>query len=179
MERHWSTDERARKIFKPNFLTKCEICNMVMQTEEPDPKIKSNQILFKIINSVYTKYDLKQFAENFTQLHPEERKIPLGLLNKFENLFDEIIGKWYTDTIYLDLNPYLKPFNSRYYPVTRINKYTLHKDIQRLVEIRLLTPVQQSQYMTLMFIISKKEGTVILITDHLKLNYKLVINPYC
>ena len=52
------------------------------------------------------------------------------------------------------------------------------KESKRLVEIGVLTPVQQSQYGTPVFIISKKEGTVMFITDYHRLNQKLVKKPY-
>ena len=41
-----------------------------------------------------------------------------------------------------------------------------------------LTPVQQSQYYTPVFIISKKEGTVRFITDYRRINQQLVRNTY-
>ena len=42
----------------------------------------------------------------------------------------------------------------------------------------MLTPVQQNQYGTPIFIITKKEGTVRFIKDYHKLNRKLVRKPY-
>ena len=42
----------------------------------------------------------------------------------------------------------------------------------------MLTPVQQSQYGTPLFIIPKKEGTVRFIMDYHRLNQKLVRKPY-
>ena len=41
-----------------------------------------------------------------------------------------------------------------------------------------LTTVQYSKYGTPIFILTKKEGTVKFITDYLRLNQKLVRNPY-
>ena len=42
----------------------------------------------------------------------------------------------------------------------------------------MLTPVQQSQYGTPVFIIPKQEGTVRFITDYRSLNQQLVRKPY-
>ena len=78
----------------------------------------------------------------------------------------------------MELKPYSKPFNSRYYLVPRINKETFRKELKRLVEVVLLTPVQQIQYGTPVFIVPKKEGTAGFITDYHRLNQKLVRNPY-
>ena len=71
-----------------------------------------------------------------------------------------------------------KPFNFRHYPVTRIKKETFRKGIQKLVEIGVLTLIQQSQYGTPKFMIPKKEGTVRFITDYQRLNQQLVRNSY-
>ena len=78
----------------------------------------------------------------------------------------------------LELNPDPKPFNSRYYPVPRINKEKFRKKIKCLVVIGLLIPVHQSQYIPTILIIHKKEGTVSFIKDYRRLNQKLVGKPY-
>ena len=64
------------------------------------------------------------------------------------------------------MKPGSKPFNNRYYLVPNTNKETLGKDLQHLVEIGALTPFQQSQYGTTVFIIPKKEGNVRFIMDY-------------
>ena len=59
-----------------------------------------------------------------------------------------------------------------------MKKETSHKDIERLVEIGVLAPLQHSQYGIPIFIIPKKEGTERFIMDYLRLNQKLVRKPY-
>ena len=93
-------------------------------------------------------------------------------------MFDGTLCDWTTDPIDLELNPDSKPFNSIYYLVPIINKETFLNELKRLVEIGVLTPLQQSQYGTPVFIIPNKEGTMRLITDYCMLNQKLVRNPY-
>ena len=78
----------------------------------------------KILNSTYDKADLKQVADNVTQLNAEERTLLLCLFGDFWDLFDGTLGDWDTETVILELNPDSKPFNSKYYPVPRINKKT-------------------------------------------------------
>ena len=80
----------------------------------------------------------------------------LRLLEYFEDLFDGTLGDRDTVSVDLELKPGSKPFNIKYYPVPIINKETFCKDIKRLVEMGLLTPVQQSQYGTPVFIIPRK-----------------------
>ena len=72
------------------------------------------------------------------------------------DLFDGTLGDWATEPVDLELNPDPKPFNSRYYTVPRINKNFFEKELKRLVEIGVPTPVQQRKYGTPVFIIPKK-----------------------
>ena len=71
-------------------------------------------------------------------------------------MFDGTLGNWYTEPVDLEIKPYSKPFNIRYYPVPIINKITFIKELKCLVEIGVLTSIQQSQYGTPVFIISNK-----------------------
>ena len=93
-------------------------------------------------------------------------------------MFGGALGDLATEPVDLDLNPGYKQFNSRYYPVPIINKETFLKDLKFLVEIVVITPVQQSQYGTPVFVIPNKEGTVGFITNYHRLNHKLVRKPY-
>ena len=63
---------------------------------------------------------------------------------------------WDTEPVDLKLHPDSKYFICEYYPVPRSNKENFHKEIQRLVKIWVSTTVQQYQYGTPVFIISKK-----------------------
>jgi hypothetical protein len=94
----------------------------------------------------------------------------LKLLRKYEDIFDGTLGKWNTDPVDIELREDSKPVSSRYYPVPRINKETFRKELMRLVDIGVLTPVQQSEWGTPVFIIPKKDGTVRFITDYGKVN---------
>ena len=78
----------------------------------------------------------------------------------------------------MELNEGSKPFNSNYYPVPRIDKEKFCKELKILVEIGVLTPVQQSQYGTPVFIIPKKEGTARFIKEYLRLKQELVRKPH-
>ena len=93
-------------------------------------------------------------------------------------MFDGTSGDWATEPVDLELNPDSRPFNSRYYPVPRINKEIFRNNLKCLVEIGVLTPVQQSHYGTPIFMIPKKEETVRFITDYHRINQELVRNTY-
>ena len=73
-------------------------------------------------------------AEEITQL--------LRLLDYFEGLFDVTLGDWDTEPVDLGKKKTgSKPFNSKYYPVPRINKKTFRIKLKRLLKIGVLTPV--------------------------------------
>ena len=110
----------------------------------------------KIIDSNYAKEDLKHVADNSNHLNTEERTLLPSFLQDFEEFFDGTLGDWATEPVDLELKPDSKPFNGKYYLVPRINKETFRKERKRLVEIIVLTPVQQSQYGATVFIIHKK-----------------------
>jgi hypothetical protein len=111
-------------------------------------------------------------------LDEHQQKKLLSLLKDFEDLFDGTLGKWNTDPIDIETKPNHKPSSARYYPVPKINKATFKKELLRLVEIGVLTPVQQSEYGTPVFIIPKKEGTVRFLTDYRRINQGIVSKPY-
>ena len=111
-------------------------------------------------------------------MNSKERTILLRLLKDFEDSFGVTLGDWDTETFDLELNPGSRPFNSKYYPVSIINKENFRKYLKRLVEIGVLTPVQHSQYGTPVFIIPKKEGNVRFITDYCRLYHQLVRKTY-
>ena len=113
-------------------------------------------MMVEILDSTYLRSDLRQVADNANQPNPEERNLLINFLEDFEDLFDGTLGHWATEPVDLNLSLDFKPFNSRYYPVPRINKETFLKELKRLVEIIVLTPVQQNQYGAIVFIIPKK-----------------------
>ena len=96
----------------------------------------------------------------------------LRLLEYFEDLFDGTLGDRDTVSVDLELKPGSKPFNSKYYMVPRINKENFCKELKCLVELGMLTSVQQSQCGTPVFIIPKKEVTLSFITYSRRLDQK-------
>ena len=169
--------KESRNLLGQSDLTKRKMREVVMQTSEPDSNREATEIMVKILDSTYAKADLEQLVKA-SQMNAEERTFLLSPIEDFEECFDGTLGALATEPVDLELKPDSKPFNSRYYPVPRINKETFRKELNILVEIGVLTPVEQSQYSTPVFITPKKEGTVRFITDYLRLNPKLVRKPY-
>ena len=103
---------------------------VVMQNSEPGSTREATDRLIKILNSNYAKADLKQIADNATQLNTEERNQLLRILKYFEDLFADNLGEWETYPVYLELKPGSKPVNSKYHSVSRINNETFYKDLK-------------------------------------------------
>ena len=115
---------------------------VVIHTAEPASTREATDQMVKIIDNVYAKADLEQVV-NANHLNAEEITLLLSFLGYFEDLFDGTLGEWATDPFELKRNPYAKPFNSRYYLVPRINNERFQNELKGLVEIGVLTPVQQ------------------------------------
>ena len=111
-------------------LTKREMRKVVMQTAEIASTREATERMVKIIDITYANADLKQVDYNKNQMNAEERTILLSFIEDFEDfedLFDGTLGDWATEPTDLDLKPYSKQFNGRYYPVPRINKIFFRK----------------------------------------------------
>ena len=136
--------KEPRGLLGKSYLNSHEMRKVVMQTVKPDSTRKATDIFVKIIDSTYAKADLKQVANNATHLNAEEITQLIRLLKKVEDLSDDTLGDCSTDLANLYLNPGSRPFNSKYYTVSIINKNTILKYLKRLVKIVVLTPVQHS-----------------------------------
>ena len=126
-------------------LTKRKMHEVVMQTAEPASTREATELMVKIIYITYVKADLNQVAVNATHLNAEERTLLLSLIKDSEDLFGGTLGDWSTEPVDLELNPDSKQFNSRYYLVPIINKVTFRKDLEHILEVVLITPVQKIQ----------------------------------
>ena len=124
--------EQSGLLGKP-YLSQNKMLQVVMQTAEPASVKEVTDRLVKILDSTYVNSDLKQVVDNTTHLNAAERTQLIRILKYFEDLFDGTLGDWYTDPVDLELNPGSKPFNSKYYPVPRINKEAFCKELKLLV----------------------------------------------
>ena len=78
----------------------------------------------------------------------------------------------------LELRPGADPVASRLLPIPRVYRNLVKEDLNRLLEIELLTPVSESKWSSLSFVILKKDKTVRFLTDFRLLNEKLVKKSY-
>ena len=125
--------KESSSLLVQSDLTKRKMRKVVIQTGEPSSTQEATELMVKILDSTYVKADLKQVANNATHLNAEEITLLLRLLEDFEEFFNGNLCDWVTEPINLELNSDSNIFNSRYYPVPRINKKTFLKELKRLL----------------------------------------------
>ena len=83
-----------------------------------------------------------------------------------------------------ELKPEAKPFHGQPLPVPHFHKDTIKKEVKRLVEIGVLKPIQESEWVFSSFRIPKKSkepgkpGTVRFLSDLRELNKRIIRKPY-
>ena len=102
----------------------------------------------------------------------------LEVLEEFEDLFDGTLGDWKTEPVSFELKRDAKPYHSRAFPIPRVHKETILKEIKRLVELGVIEWQPTSEWAAPSFIQPKKNGTVRFLTDFRRLNERLVRKPF-
>ncbi len=102
----------------------------------------------------------------------------LALLLKYEELFDGMLGDWKLPPVSFELKEGAKPYHGRPYPIQKIHKATLMKEIDCLILIGVLKGQPSSKWALPSFIIPKKDHRVRMISDFRELNKQIVRKPY-
>ena len=76
-----------------------------MQTAEPSSTRKDTGIVIKILDSTYAKANLDKVDADTVQLDKYQCKTLLRIITEFEELFNGILGKWYTTPTNLEMKP--------------------------------------------------------------------------
>jgi hypothetical protein len=67
------------------------------------------------------------------------------MLLKYEELFDGTLSNWNRSPVSIELKEGAKPYHGRPYPMAKIHKATLMKEINRLVSIGVLKKQSSSE----------------------------------
>jgi hypothetical protein len=103
----------------------------------------------------------------------------LALLLKYKELFDGMLGDRKLPPVSIELlKEGAKPYHGRPYPIPKIHKATLMKEIDRLIAIGVLKWQPSSKWASPSFIIPKKDHTVRTISNFRELNKGIVRKPY-
>jgi hypothetical protein len=134
--------------------------------QEPISTRSATKRVVEILNAKYEKADLPAiFMENCSHLTAYDREKLLSVLLKYEVLFDCTLGDWKLPPVSFELKEDMKPYHGRPYPILYKHKAVLMKEIKWLCSIRVFEWQRSSQWVLLTFIISKKDDTVLTISD--------------
>jgi hypothetical protein len=131
------------------------------------------------LDAKYDKADLPSIVRNnCTHLSTSHCNSLLALLLNFEELFDGMLGDWKLPSVSFKLKEGAKPYHGRPYPIPKIHKATLMKEIDHLILIGVLQWQPSSKWASPSFILPKKDHTVHTISDFRELNKQIVRKPY-
>jgi hypothetical protein len=133
----------------------------------------------EILDAKYDKADLLSIVKNnCMHLSTPHWNLLLALLLKYEELFDGMLGDWKLPPVSIELKEVAKPYHGRPYPIPKIHKATLMKEIDRLIAIGELKWQPSSKWASPSFIIPKKDHTVRTISDFRELKLCIVRKAY-
>jgi hypothetical protein len=104
--------------------------------QEPASTQGATECVVEILDAKYAKSDLPAIVNNNCKhLTPSERESLLSLLLKFKELIDGTLGEWNLPPVSIQLKEGAKPVHGRPYPIPKVHKATLMKEIDQLVLI--------------------------------------------
>ena len=159
--------------------------NIYKEAQEPSISRVATKRVTEILDAKYEKANLPEIVDdNCKHLPVKQRNALLRLLLQFEELFDGTLGDWQGEEVDFELKPEAKPYHGRAFPVPRIHKETVQKEVKRLVKIGVLKLIQESEWGFPSFLIPKKSkvpgipGTVRFLTDLCELNKRIIRKPH-
>jgi hypothetical protein len=97
---------------------------------------------------------------------------------KYELLFDGTLGNWKTKPVSFQLKEGASPYYSRAFPVPRIHKETLIKEVERLVQLGVLEWQPALEWASPSFIMPKKNRTICFLSNFWETKKRLVRKPF-
>jgi len=123
------------------------------------------QQVVHILDTKYEKADLQSVvSDNCMHLRLDDQNKSLELLIEYDELCDGTLGDWKTETISFELKEGTKPYHGRPFPVPRVLKETITKELNRLCDLGVLEFQPTSEW-TSPYITPKKDKTECFITD--------------
>ncbi len=125
--------------------------------QEPASKHNATKRVVEILDAKYDKADLPSIVKiNCAHLSTSHHNLLLVLLLKFEELFNGTLGDWKLPPVSFELKEGAKPYHGKPYPIPKIHKATLMKEIDHLISIGVLKWQPLSKWALPSFIIPKK-----------------------
>ena len=99
----------------------------------------------QILDVEYEKINLKSIMMNLNYSNKKHKSSLLDLLQKYEIEFDGILGKCTGSNYTIEQKEDAQPWHAKPIPITKINKPTLKKKIDRFIKIGVLKKIINSQ----------------------------------
>jgi hypothetical protein len=130
--------------------------------KEPLSLLDASKQVTSLLDVKYAKADLQSIAKNNCKhLSANHQKKLLQLHVKFKSLFDGTLGDyWKTKPVSFQLKEGASPYHGRAFPVPKIHKDVLIKEVERLCKLGVLEQQNYSEWASPSFIVPKKNNTV-------------------
>jgi hypothetical protein len=146
---------------------------------EPQSTQDATKRVTRILDAKYQKADLQSIVrDNWKHLSANQQKKLLQLLKKYESLFDGTLGDWKTKLVSFQLMEGVSPYRGQAFPVPKVHKDTIIKEVERLCQQGVLERQPASEWASPSFIIPKKDKTVCFLNDFWEVNKRLVRKPF-
>jgi hypothetical protein len=114
-----------------------------------------------ILDAKYKKADLQPIVRDICKrLRTNQQKNLLQLLKKYELLFDSTLGDWKIKPVSFQLRERVSPDRGQVFPVPKIYKETIIKEVERLCKLGVFERQPASEWALPSFIIPMKDKTV-------------------
>jgi hypothetical protein len=124
---------------------------------EPHSTQDATKCVMRILDAKYKKADLQSFVrDNCKNLSADQQKKLLQLLKKYESLFDGTLGDWKTKPVSFQLKEGASPYHGQAFPVPKIHKDIIFKEVERLCKLGVLERQPASEWALPSFITPKK-----------------------
>jgi hypothetical protein len=146
---------------------------------EPQSTQDATKRVTRILDAKHQKADLQSIVRDDSKhLSANQQKKLLQLLKKYELLFDSTLGAdWKTKPVSFLLKEGLSPYHGRVFPVPKIHRDTIMKEVERLCKLGVFERQPASEWALPSFIIPKKDKTVCFLSDFWEVNKRLVRKP--
>jgi len=109
--------------------------NSLARSLEPKSTELATHRVVRILDANYKRADLPAVVKTCSHLSLVEQKKLLEVLLEYKDLFDGTLGDWKTEPVSFELKRDAKPYHSKAFPIPRVHKETILKEIKRLEEL--------------------------------------------
>jgi hypothetical protein len=145
-------------------------CFFINSNDDFDSWIDAHSAVVDIKGSKYEKVDTDYATKQQKHLTPSQQTDLAEVLRDYTSLFSGKLGCYPGYKVHLELNTDAQPFHTRPYPVPENYKAVFKAELERLVQIGVLSRTGPSEWLSPTFIVPKKDGRVRWVSDFRALN---------